>query len=525
MEGVEQKLTTVEGVLDKLQQGLSARGLLILTLLLFAHPCTLYVVYYPNIGGYIPYSQWNCTSKECRDRITEFKSVNPDKSPINSDVLCGRFGDNNTELVAGVDFVWEMAEGRSTYAVDWDIYCSREYKGALLSSLYFVGGFFGLLIGSVTFDTLGRRTTLMLGYSTVGVCMLVTAGSPNIGFMMAVRILMGVGSYAGLSGLYVYIIENTSARWRAMVSSYIAVMWGLGSLIILPALGYLVHNWRWLAAAGGIQMLVAAACWLLVPNSPRQLMENKGDKKAALVSLQHLARLLGKELRLEEIDLKSSEKEGVTAPSYLDTLKDFIHFRELRIQLLIQMFQWMVIAFLYYGFVFSWSKLGKNIYWSYVFSGVAEIAASLLCWFGQEVLGRRLTIISFYAVGGASFLLALVPLSFGSDVLTLEQLMCLIGSMFVSGTWGTLYLYVAEQSPTTHRGKMSAICSIAARIGSFAGPQASLMFTWNKTATLVFFAVLAISAGLLAFRLPETKGRTSPNTAQEVEDRKREEKF
>ena len=98
--------------------------------------------------------------------------------------------------------------------------------------------------------------------------------------------------------------------------------------------------------------------------------------------------------------------------------------------------------------------------------------------------------------------------------------MCLIGSMFVSGAWGTSYLYVAEQSPTNHRGKMSAVCSIAARLGSFAGPQASLLFTWNKSATLVFFGILSISAGMVSLRLPETKGKKSPNSAQEVEDRR-----
>ena len=98
--------------------------------------------------------------------------------------------------------------------------------------------------------------------------------------------------------------------------------------------------------------------------------------------------------------------------------------------------------------------------------------------------------------------------------------MCLIGSMFVAGAWGTSYLYVAEQSPTNHRGKMSTMCSISARIGSFAGPQASLLFTWNKTATLVFFSILAVSIGLVALRLPETKGKKSPNSAQEVQDRR-----
>ena len=92
--------------------------------------------------------------------------------------------------------------------------------------------------------------------------------------------------------------------------------------------------------------------------------------------------------------------------------------------------------------------------------------------------------------------------------------------MFVSGAWGTIYLYVNEAAPTNHRGRISAICSLAARLGAFVGPQASLLFSWDKQFTLVMFAVLCISGGLVTLRLPETKGIQSPATAQEVELRR-----
>ena len=516
------KISTVEGVLDQIQSQSPWRGLVVLILLLATHLSTAYAISFPNFGGYIPYRKWECigTSTLCTDRLSMYKVTNPDKSPYNSDVLCGIFEDSQS-LEVGTDFNWDTSDGRSTYAVDWNIYCGTEYKGTLLSSLFFVGGFIGLLVGSFTFDTFGRRTTVIAGYFTVSLCMMISAAAPNTGTLMAIRVIMGIGSYMGLSGLYVYILENVSSKWRGLVSSIVAIGYNLGWTAVLPAFGYFIKGWKWLSVAGGILMLASVFVWFFVPDSPRHLMENKNDKVAAMNSLKRIATLFGRKLDLDEIELKSSKKDTAAPSSYLETLKDFIHFPELRIQLLIQMFQWTILAFLYYGFNFSWGKLGKNIYWSYAFSGIAEVSAALICWFGQDVFGRRMTMLSFNIVGGASFLLALIPLSFGSqNVLTLEQLMCLIGSMFVSGAWGTSYLYVAEQSPTNHRGKMSAVCSIVARLGSFAGPQASLLFTWNKSATLVFFGILSISAGMVSLRLPETKGKKSPNSAQEVEDRR-----
>ncbi|KAL5256234.1 hypothetical protein ACHWQZ_G011453 [Mnemiopsis leidyi] len=514
---------TVEDVLDEIQREKSWRGLIIVALLLTTHASTAYVINYPNFGGFIPYTSWRCqeNSTVCTERVGQYSKENPDKSPYNSDVLCGKYGDNPAMTVK-TDFIWDLPDGRNTYAIEWDIYCGTEFKGTLLSSLYFVGGFVGLLVGSFTYDTLGRRTTLIPGYSVVAACMLAAAVAPNIGVMMAIRVVMGIGSFMGVSGLYVYIIENTCSKWRGLVSSFIATCWGLGTGAVLPVFGYFITGWRWLSAAGGFLMFGSVLCWFIVPNSPRQLMENNNNQLAATKSLKRMAKLLGRKFDAKNTELIRSKKEAVAHSSYLDTLKEFLRYPELRIQVVIQMHQWVIVAFLYYGFTFSWSKLGKNIYLGYMFSGISEILAALLCWFGQDVFGRRTTLVSLYLAGGASFLLALVPLSFGSqNVLTMEQLMCLIGAMAVSGAWGTNYLYVAEQSPTNQRGKISAVCSIAARLGSFAGPQASLLFTWNKTATLVFFSVLAISAGLIALRLPETKGRQSPNSAQEVQERRR----
>ena len=41
------------------------------------------------------------------------------------------------------DFVWTTA--RTSFSMDWDIYCGNEYKLALSSSLYYVGAVIGLL--------------------------------------------------------------------------------------------------------------------------------------------------------------------------------------------------------------------------------------------------------------------------------------------------------------------------------------------------------------------------------------------
>ena len=208
--------------------------------------------------------------------------------------------------------------------------------------------------------------------------------------------------------------------------------------------------------------------------------------------------------------------------SFLRGLRDFRG--ELGVQLGVQAWQWFVIAFLYYGFSFGWNKLGSNIFLSYVFAGIGELVSMVGSLLLQEHVGRRKTLMACFLTGTAGFLLALAPLSLGSQkVVTMEQLMCLVGSTAITGAFSTVYLYVTEQSPTTHRGKMLAACSLAARLGSFCGPQAGLLFTWNRPATLLLFSALSCSAGLVTLRLPETMGLPCPTTAREVEERRRKE--
>lgn len=363
----ETKETTVADVLESLQERPTLRSVLTLLLVLLNHPAFICAVFFPNFGGRVPYTSWSCLSEKCETHTNQTHD---------RDTLC------SGNMEEGEDFSWEM-DGRGSLALDWGIYCEREYLGTLLSSLYFVGGALGLLIGSYTFDMYGRRITSCIGYAVVGVCMLAGAAAPNMEVLMVVRVVLGLGGFMGLGGLYVYVLECTAIKWRALVSSLFGIVWGLGELLVAPGMAYLIKDWRWLSVAWGLLILTVDLSWFLVPASPRQLFDNRGDEKAAKASLMRFSRIFGVELDLSNVRLVSSNVRKVKQSNCLENLQDFVNVRELRIQVLLQMWQWIVIAFVHYGFAFSWSKLGKDIYWSYVYAGIMEILAANICWAGK----------------------------------------------------------------------------------------------------------------------------------------------
>ena len=88
--------------------------------------------------------------------LAVFVSCKSSQHPISDeeiyvrDNLCGT-GDKSTskgQLYVDKDFNWQT-QGRTSFAVDWNLYCDREYLGSMIKSIYFGGAWLGLLAGGL----------------------------------------------------------------------------------------------------------------------------------------------------------------------------------------------------------------------------------------------------------------------------------------------------------------------------------------------------------------------------------------
>jgi len=293
--------------------------------------------------------------------------------------------------------------------------------------------------------------------------------------------------------------------------------------LLVDCAGYLIKQWNWLGVLTACLLGCTMIPLAIMSESPRYYLVCKNDPEGAMNSLKFLKKLTGGDLDLDNITLKAEEGEEVKEEgeelTFKQTLQDFFKYKELLIQLVFQMFMWCVAGFIYYGFSFSWGNLSDDLYISYLFAALGEIIAYCVMTYPLEKLGRKYTMLALFAGAGLSFLIAMIPLKGELLTFTLEQISCLFGSMCAAAAFGSIYLYTTELSPTSHRGKILGICSFSARIGSFAGPYASLLFAWNKSFTLALFAGLALVGACFNLRLPETKGIPTPNSAEEVQRR------
>lgn len=470
--------------------------------------------YYPAFGGYIPYKQWNCTSVKCEERIktTTISDISADQG---REYLCG---DKDAEpLLEGVDFEWNVG-GRSTFSMDWNLHCDREWLWTMSGSI----GYFGHLVGSLGgnfYDVFGRKYGALIGCIVLFVNNFILLSSPSIGFFLAFRFVWGMALMCAMDAIFVFMLEYTPSKHRAVVNSGYQFFWAIG-YIISPMAGYYITSWKWLLVLNSCLVIIPTLCVLIMPDSPGYFLVNKKDEALAKNSLAWLKRLNGHDFDLDRVTLRE-EGTVVEKRTFLESLLDFITYREMALQTLIQSFMWLVVGFLYYGFTFTWGSFSEgNYYYSYLYPAIAEAVAYVLMTIPLTYLGRRITVSSFYIIASTSFVLALIPTKFPGFI-SVEQLSCLVGSTFVSAAFGSVYIYTAELAPTSHRGKIMGICHLGSQIGAVCGPQASLLINkWSKPGTLILFAVLAGLAGLLCIRLPESRGVSTPDTAQQIQARR-----
>ncbi|PRD24071.1 UNVERIFIED_CONTAM: Solute carrier family 22 member 8 [Trichonephila clavipes] len=105
-----------------------------------------------------------------------------------------------------------------------------------------------------------------------------------------------------------------------------------------------------------------------------------------------------------------------------------------------------------------------------------------------------------------------------SEFPLLKTSLAMAGKFCVTGSFGLLYLYTSEMYPTAVRSVTLGSCSMFARIGSILAPFVhELGKLLHPAVPNVLYGLLALTSGLLALLLPETKGRILPDTLEEGE--------
>ena len=393
-----------------------------------------------------------------------------------------------------------------------------------------IGSIVGVAFAGVMSDKLGRRPTMFVSAVLFTVSAAGCAVSADFGWLVAYRIIGGLG--IGIVSIVapVYISEIAITRYRGqMVSLYqLAVTVGFLAayfvnylLLDLSRTASFTSNWLQLIFVGevwrgmlGMETLPALLFVLtlcFIPESPRWLITRNHDRRAAVI-------FSGIYRRPEDVERQIADTRSTVSAETKSEWRSLLRpgiLKAVVIGVCIAILgQFMgVNAVLYYGpSIFKDAGMDDPLFCQ-VLVGVVNALTTVLAMFIIDRVGRKKLI--YYGVSGMILCLILIAVYFAFDaslhlgvhfMLTFFLLYVFCCAVSISAV---VFVLLSEMYPNSVRGLAMSIAGFALWIGTYLIGQLTPWMLANLTpaGTFLLFAVMCVPYMLIMWRLvPETAG-------------------
>ncbi|GLG96477.1 Carcinine transporter [Gryllus bimaculatus] len=383
-------------------------------------------------------------------------------------------GGGNTSMPCDGGWVYDRSKYHSSVVTEWNMVCDDAWLRATADSLFMVGVLLGSIIFGDLSDRFGRRPIFFISLVLQVIGGLGAAVMPEkIGFMLA-RMLIGATTSGVFLVAYLW-------KWWVLANGLWQVLYASSFSLLVTSLQQRLHTSSKTGATYKLHYRCQEFYFFVIGESARWLL-TKGHKEEAKELLQRVAKennvtitddLLDELLESEVAT--ANEEDSTPKPSLLDLMRH----RNLRRK--------FVNSGTYYGLSWNTSNLGGNDYINFFISGAVEIPAYSFLLLTLNRWGRKTILCGCMLLGGISLLLTIaVP----SNSVWLLITLAMVGKLAITASYGTIYVFTAEQFPTADY--------------------------WTPL-PLIIFGALAFTGGLLSLLLPETLDKKLPDTIEEGE--------
>ncbi|XP_061480289.1 solute carrier family 22 member 2-like isoform X2 [Rhineura floridana] len=394
----------------------------------------------------------------------------------------------------------------------FDLVCEDSWKLDVFQASVNAGFFIGCISVGYVADRFGRKTSLLVTILITSISGVLVALAPNYLWSVIFRFIQGLVSKGNWLTGYILITEIVGPGYRRIVAFLYQAAYA-GGLLILDALAYAVPHWRWLQLAVSLPVFLLLSYYWCVPESPRWLI-SQGQNGKAMKIVNDIAKSNGKILPadFESINFEEeTEESGKQRPSLIDLVRT----PQMRKYTFILMYNWFTSAIMYQGLIMYLGISGDNVYLDFFYSSLAEFPAALILIFTAERVGRRYPWATANLMAGTACLVsAFTP----EDMYWLKMITACLGRLGITMAFEMICFVNAELYPTFLRNFGVTVCSSLCDLGGIISPFIVYRLTeiWHKLPLVIFTMVGLIAAGSVLF-LPETKGRTLPETIEDVE--------
>ncbi|XP_015267762.1 PREDICTED: solute carrier family 22 member 2-like [Gekko japonicus] len=440
---------------------------------------------------------WNATNLSCTDPL---------------EGLVSHWDTSNLSLTTCQDG-WVYDSSVSSIVSEFNLVCEDSWKLDVFQACVNAGFFLGSVTVGYIADRFGRKTSLLITTLVSSISGVLVALAPNYLWSVIFRFMQGLVSKGSWTAGYILITEIVGPGYRRTVAILYQAAFAVG-LLILDAVAYAIPHWRWLQLAITLPTFLLLLYYWCLPESPRWLI-SQGQNGRAMEIVGDIAKTNGKMLpaQFESITLEEGDEDGEKlSPSLIDLVKT----PQMRKYTFILMYNWFTSAVTYQGLIMYLGVSEGNVYLDFFYASLVEFPAALILIFTIERIGRR------YPWAAANFVAGIACLATAftpNDMLWLKVTLACLGRLGITMAFEMVCFVNTELYPTFLRNLGVMVCSSLCDLGGIISPFVvyRLAEIWHEL-PLVVFTLVGLIAGGTVLLLPETKGRTLPETIEDVEN-------
>ncbi|XP_022728823.1 polyol transporter 5-like [Durio zibethinus] len=475
------------------------------------------------------------------ENISSHEVPGPRKSCLNKYAFAAALLASTTSILLGYDI--GVMSGAIIFIRE-NIHISTIEVELLVSSLN-VCSLFGSLLAGRTSDLIGRRFTIVLAVATFFIGAVLMGFAPSYAFLMAGRVIAGIGVGYSLMIGPVYTTELSPSTSRGFLSSLpelfitIGILFGYLSNYFLAGLPNHI-NWRIMLGLAGLPAIAIGLGVLVMPESPRWLVMKGRFDEANKILLKTSDSNEEAELRLKEMKTAASNLgsqfsgKGVWEELLLRPSRSLRRILIAAIGINFFMQASGNDAVVYYSpevFKAAGIHNKRHLFGITVVMGLSKtffvlVSALFLDRFGRRpllLIGTLGMVGSLVGLGlGSKFLVENDPKPTWAIVLSIIAV-CADLSFFSIGLGPITWVYSSEIFPMKYRAQGTSIAVSVNRVVSGAVAMTFLTIANKITFAGVFFilaGIMTLATIFFYFFLPETKGKTLEEIEALFEDDK-----
>ncbi|XP_069476019.1 solute carrier family 2, facilitated glucose transporter member 11 isoform X1 [Ambystoma mexicanum] len=407
---------------------------------------------------------------------------------------------------------------------------------SIIVSVYPLGGFIGALLAGPMAIRLGRKNSLLFNNAFVFLAAALCGFSRSAkSFEMIIlgRIFAGINSGISMNIQPMYLGESAPKKFRGAVAltsaTFTALGLVLGQVVGLREILGSEESWPLLLASNAVPGMLQLITLPWLPESPRYLLIDRGDKESCISALQRFRGNSDLSSEMEEMLAEQTAIKGQKAKRLWDLFRDpSLRWQLITIIVLSSAMQLCGNDSMYFYASFVFQEAGipyEKIQYVVIGTGSCELITSITCSLFIERVGRRILVLGGYSLMSVWAVVFMIALSQQERVSWMPYLsMACIFAYILSfgiGPAGVTGIMPTEIFDQMARPAAYMICGSLIWLMLFIVGLAFpfIVAGLGYFCYIPFFTVCVCTSVYVGVFLPETKGKTLFEITEEFNKR------